>query len=104
MTKPLLFSFEAIADPDAELLILYANRRNAFWKIMAQWLGFDPNASYEARLCELKTARIALWDVLQSCTRVGSLDAKIDADSITVNDFPAFFAKHDRIRAVFFNG
>ena len=46
MTKPLLFSFEAIADPDAELLILYANRRNAFWKIMAQWLGFDPNASY----------------------------------------------------------
>ena len=118
MTKPLLLSFEPIADPDAGLLILgsmpgqeslaahqyYANRRNAFWKIMAQWLGFDPNASYEARLCELKTAHIALWDVLQSCTRVGSLDAKIDADSITVNDFPAFFAKHDRIRAVFFNG
>lgn len=118
MTKPLLFSFEAIAGPDAELLILgsmpgqeslaahqyYANRRNAFWKIMAQLLDFDPNASYEARLCELRTARIALWDVLHSCTRVGSLDAKIDADSITVNDFPAFFAKHDRIRAVFFNG
>ncbi len=118
MTKPLLFSFEAIADPDAELLILgsmpgqeslaahqyYANRRNAFWKIMAQLFCFDPDASYEARLHELKAARIALWDVVQSCTRVGSLDAKIDADSITVNDFPAFFAKHDRVRAVFFNG
>ncbi|MGZ8181599.1 MAG: DNA-deoxyinosine glycosylase [Methylobacter sp.] len=118
MTKPLLFCFEPIADCNAEILILgsmpgqeslaasqyYANRRNAFWKIMAELLQFDPGSSYEARLHELKTARIALWDVLQSCTRVGSLDAKIDAGSITVNDFQGFFRTHGKIRAVFFNG
>jgi len=118
MTKPLLFCFEPIADSNAEILILgsmpgqeslaasqyYANRRNAFWKIMAQLLEFDPESSYDARLHELKTAHIALWDVLQSCTRVGSLDARIAADSITVNDFRSFFRTHEKIRAVFFNG
>jgi len=118
MTKPLLLCFEPIADSNAEILILgsmpgqaslaagryYANRRNAFWKIMAQLLGFDPDAAYEDRLNELKWARIALWDVLQSCTRVGSLDARIDSGSITVNDFQNFFGTHDKIRAVFFNG
>lgn len=118
MTKPLLFCFEPIADCNAEILILgsmpgqeslaasqyYANRRNAFWKIMADLLGFNPDSAYETRLHELKTARIALWDVLQSCTRAGSLDAKIDAGSITVNDFQGFFRKHDKIRLVFFNG
>jgi hypoxanthine-DNA glycosylase len=118
MTKPLLFCFEPIADSNAEILILgsmpgqeslaasqyYANRRNAFWKIMGQLLGFDPDASYETRLHELKAGHIALWDVLQSCTRIGSLDARIDADSITVNDFQGFFRTHDKIRAVLFNG
>lgn len=118
MTKPLLFCFEPVADCNAEILILgsmpgqeslaagqyYANRRNAFWKIMAELLEFDPGCSYEARLHELKTARIALWDVLKSCTRIGSLDASIDNSSITANDFQSFFAAHNRIRAVFFNG
>jgi TDG/mug DNA glycosylase family protein len=118
MTKPLLFCFDPIADSNTELLILgsmpgqeslatgqyYANRRNAFWKIMGHLLEFDPDATYETRLDELKKARIALWDVLQSCTRVGSLDARIDADSITVNDFRGFFDGHDKIRTVLFNG
>ncbi len=82
----------------------YANRHNAFWKIMAELLGFDPNSSYESKAQELRTARIALWDVLQSCTRIGSLDASIDTDSITVNDFQDFFRTHEKIRTVFFNG
>jgi hypoxanthine-DNA glycosylase len=118
MTKPLLFCFEPVADCNAEILILgsmpgreslaaeqyYAHRRNAFWKIMSDLLGFDPDASYEARLQELKNARIALWDVLQSCTRAGSLDSSIDASSITANDFQSFFRTHAKIHAVFFNG
>jgi len=118
MTKPLLSCFEPVADSNSEILILgsmpgreslaaeqyYAHRRNAFWKIMSDLLGFDPASSYETRLQELKAARIALWDVLQSCTRVGSLDSSIDADSITVNDFRSFFRTHDKIHSVFFNG
>ncbi|MGZ5049713.1 MAG: DNA-deoxyinosine glycosylase [Methylobacter sp.] len=118
MTKPLLFCFEPVANPDARILILgsmpgreslaanqyYAHKRNAFWNIIADVLSFDRDAAYQVRLEALKTAHIALWDVLQSCTRVGSLDAKIDPDSITVNDFPGFFNAHPQIRAVFFNG
>jgi hypoxanthine-DNA glycosylase len=36
--------------------------------------------------------------------RVGSLDARIAAGSITANDFQRFFRTHKKIRAVFFNG
>jgi len=118
MTNPLLLCFEPVADSNSEILILgsmpgreslaaeqyYAHRRNAFWKIMSDLLGFDPDSSYQTRLQELKTARIALWDVLQSCTRVGSLDSSIDAGSISVNDFRSFFRTHTHIHAVFFNG
>jgi TDG/mug DNA glycosylase family protein len=118
MTNPLLFCFEPIADSNAELLILgsmpgqeslaagqyYANRRNTFWKIMSDLLEFDPSSSYEVRLQALTKARIALWDVLQSCTRAGSLDSNIDTGSITANDFRSFFRTHDKIQAVFFNG
>ncbi len=82
----------------------YANRRNAFWNIMAELLGFDPNAPYEIRLQTLKASHIALWDVMQSCHRIGSLDSKIDTASITVNDFQQFFTLHPQIEAVFFNG
>lgn len=118
MTEALSHCFEPIADRSAEILILgsmpgreslearqyYANRRNAFWKIMAELLGFDPASSYEARVHALRSARIALWDVLQACKRVGSLDAMIEADTITANDFHSFYRNHERIRAVFFNG
>lgn len=118
MPTPLLFGFEPVENADAEILILgsmpgqeslaagryYAHRRNAFWKIMAALLGFDLDSSYEVRLHELKAARIAVWDVLQSCSRVGSLDARINADSIAVNDFQHFFRTHEKIHSVFFNG
>lgn len=118
MTKTLLSCFAPIANCNATILILgsmpglaslaanqyYAHRRNAFWKIMAELLGFDPNAAYETRLHELKSAGIGLWDVLQSCTRSGSLDAKIAPDSITANDFQAFFRRHEKIHTVCFNG
>ena len=52
----------------------------------------------------LKTARIAVWDVLKSCAREGSLDARIEHDTEVANDFPAFLRKHGRISRVFFNG
>ena len=35
---------------------------------------------------------------------VGSLDAGIRHDSLTVNDFAGFFRRHPQIRYVFFNG
>lgn len=80
----------------------YAHRQNAFWRILGRLLGFEPSAPYGARVRALKAARIALWDVLHSCVREGSLDTKIEDEA--ANDFRAFFRTHRGITHVFFNG
>lgn len=115
---PLVHSFAPIEDVTAKVLILgsmpgqasltagqyYAHTRNAFWRIMSELLRIDAAATYDVRVRALKTARIALWDVLQSCTREGSLDTKIENALLVANDFKTFLRKHEEIRHVFFNG
>lgn len=113
-----IYSFAPIADKNAEILILgsmpgcaslaanqyYAHKRNAFWRIIAELLQFDAALPYVAKTHALKSAGIALWDVLHSCKREGSLDAKIEADTLVANDFQHFFQMHQKIKRVFFNG
>jgi hypoxanthine-DNA glycosylase len=82
----------------------YAHPRNAFWPIMTALLGFAPDSPYAERTAALKSAGIALWDVLASCERPGSLDSAIDRESSAINDFVGFFRSHPEIRHVFFNG
>ena len=111
-------SFPPIASADARALILgtmpgivslraeqyYAHPRNSFWRIVGEILGFDAGSAYEARAAALVAAKIALWDVLHSCTRESSLDSDIQPDTIVPNDFASFFASHLKIRRVCFNG
>lgn len=115
---PRVRSFDPVARPDAEVLILgsmpgeaslaagryYAHPRNAFWPILRSVLGVPPGAEYEQALAALQAARVALWDVLHSCHRDGSLDSSIVPDTQRPNDFAAFFAAHPRIDLVLFNG
>jgi hypoxanthine-DNA glycosylase len=115
---PRVRSFRPIEDGKAEILVLgsmpgraslaagqyYAHPQNAFWRIASELLRFDRASPYKERVRALRTARIALWDVLHSCTREGSLDAKIENDTQVVNDFREFFRTHKKIRHVFFNG
>ncbi len=82
----------------------YAHPRNLFWPLMGEVVGAGPELPYAARLARLCEANIALWDVLRSCVRDGSLDTKIDAKSIQVNDFGAFFTDHPAIETILFNG
>jgi len=80
----------------------YAFPQNAFWPIMAELLRFETDLQYTDRCEKLREANIALWDVLKSCRRQGSLDSEIRNE--TPNDFVDFFKNHREIRTVFFNG
>jgi len=113
-----IYSFAPIEDATTKILILgsmpgkeslkagqyYAHPRNAFWPIMGDLVGAKPILPYESRIQKLKAAGISVWDVLASCTRLSSLDADIDKNSISSNDFQRFLAGHPNITHVFFNG
>jgi len=113
-----IHSFPPVENPNATVLILgsmpgdaslhageyYAYPRNHFWRIMAALIALDPDSSYEQRIKALQSSRIALWDVLHSCSRVGSLDSNIEKATQVVNDFESFFVRHKKITHVFFNG
>lgn len=82
----------------------YAHAQNAFWKIMVEILEVDASASYEKRIETLKGSHIALWDVLESCMRPGSMDAAIDMNSAKTNDIAALLHRQPGIRIICFNG
>ncbi len=82
----------------------YAHPRNAFWPIMSVLTGVAETASYEERVAGLSARGIAVWDVLQSCERPGSLDASIREHTIAPNDFSLFFRRHPRLSLICFNG
>lgn len=55
----------------------YGNGRNHFWPLLGGILGFSPTEPYTDRLARLERAGIALWDLIASCEREGSLDQDI---------------------------
>jgi hypoxanthine-DNA glycosylase len=80
----------------------YAHPRNQFWKLLGEVLG-EPlqESAYERRLDILKKRGIALWDVLESCVREGSLDSDIcDEEPNEIADL----LRETGIKTVFCNG
>ena len=82
----------------------YGHPRNVFWPIMSALFGSDPELCYQRRKEMLMENGIAVWDVLQSCNRMGSSDSNIKLATIKTNDFAAFFDDYRCIKRVFFNG
>lgn len=115
---PLVRSFAPVFRRDARVLILgsmpgaasleaaqyYAHPRNAFWPIMGALFDAGPKLPYAERLERLHAAGVALWDVIGSCTRSGSLDSAIARDTIVANDLRGLFACCPALSHVFFNG
>jgi double-stranded uracil-DNA glycosylase len=110
--------FEPIAREDARVLVLgsvpgdasiaagqyYAHERNLFWPLAEALLGDGSPLDYPARLELILRSRVALWDVLASANRQGSLDSAIEARSEVPNDILGFLESHPAITHVFFNG
>ncbi len=110
--------FPPVAKTDARVLILgsmpsvaslekneyYGLPQNVFWRIMGDLFGAGRDLPYAERLEKMVGHRIALWDVLETCYRPGSLDSAIDSASAEPNDFRSLFQNHATISRVFFNG
>lgn len=82
----------------------YGHPRNAFWPIMGKLFDAGPEVAYAERARLLSSKGIAVWDVLQSGSRPGSMDAAIDKSSAVPNDFATLYSNHPELKLVCFNG
>jgi hypoxanthine-DNA glycosylase len=110
--------FAPVIGPGARVLILgsmpgarslaaqeyYAHPQNQFWPLVEALLGVPRTTPYAQRLAALRRHRIALWDVLESCDRTGSLDSAIDPRSAIPNDLPRLLRAQPDIQLICCNG
>lgn len=110
-----IHAFAPIADAGSRVLVLgsmpsdtslrkneyYGHPSNAFWPIMERLSG-HPLFSYDEKVRMLHSHRVALWDVLASCTRDRSADHTIRSE--IPNDIPSFLFSHPHIRTILCNG
>lgn len=80
----------------------YANPRNQFWKMIYQLYNTEMDSDYKRKTEFLLSKQIALWDVIESCKREGSLDANIE--EVLVNDFHRLYEQYPNIEYICFNG
>jgi hypoxanthine-DNA glycosylase len=80
----------------------YGFKGNHFWRIMIDLLAPGHELAYAEKLDLMRKNRIAIWDVLHSCERMGAADSAIR--NARPNDIPGLLARHPRIGAIFCNG
>lgn len=109
-------SFPPVISKDSKILILgsvpgikslemqeyYAHPQNKFWRILFELFNEDYTTDYAEKIDLLKKNKIAVWDVIDSCERKGSLDTKIKNENHhnilqLLDDFPS-------IKVIFCNG
>jgi TDG/mug DNA glycosylase family protein len=111
-------SFPPVVDARSRILVLgsmpgvaslqahqyYGNARNYLWRIVYGLFGGgkEPDEEYEGRIAFALENGIALWDVIASCERVGSLDSNIKM--AIPNDIPGLLAVYPNIEILACNG
>ena len=80
----------------------YGNPRNHFWQITESLFSLDRHLPYPVRASRLIDHRIALWDVICTCSREGSADSRIQ--NPVFNDLAGFLAAFPSLRLVALNG
>ncbi|UOR12139.1 DNA-deoxyinosine glycosylase [Halobacillus amylolyticus] len=111
-----IYSLSPVIEKNARVLILgsipgekslesnqyYGNPRNHFWKIIFSIYEEKEIEDYEKRLSFLKDHQLALWDVIYSCQRKGSLDSNIRAE--VPNQLTELIQVHRQLKLIVFNG
>ena len=109
-------SFPPIANKDSKILILgsipgvkslemqqyYAHPQNKFWKIICEIFSEEFTTNYQQRIEILEKHHIALWDVIDTCERKGSLDSEIRNEE--ANKIEELLQNFPNIKAIFCNG
>ena len=79
----------------------YGHPRNRFWAVLAHLLDEPVPSSTDEKKAFLLRSRIAVWDVIRSCTVSGSSDSSIR--DVVPNDLSCILSAAD-IREIFVNG
>jgi hypoxanthine-DNA glycosylase len=109
-------SFSPLIWEDSKVLILgsvpgvkslemqeyYANPQNKFWRILFDLFQEDFSTDYSEKLKFLEKNHLALWDVIDTCERNGSLDSKIINEES--NDIQKLLTDFPNIKTIFCNG
>lgn len=109
-------SFPPFIDSQSKILILgsipgvkslekqqyYAHPQNKFWKIIFELFNEEFTEDYSERIDILKKNNIAIWDVIDSCERKGSLDSEIKNEE--ANQIGTLLESYPNIQAIFCNG
>lgn len=111
----LTHTFDPVFDKESKILILgsfpsvksrenhfyYGHPQNRFWKVVAEVLEKEVPQTIEEKKTFLLEHHIAVWDVIESCTIVGSSDSSIK--DVVVNDFSRVL-EESKIQMIFVNG
>ena len=109
-------SFAPIISKDSKIIILgsvpgvkslamqqyYAHPQNKFWRILFELFDEEESEDYPEKVKFLQIKQIAVWDVIDSCEREGSLDTKIRNE--LHNDVSQLLKDYPNIQAIFCNG
>jgi len=111
----LTHTFEPVFDKDSRILILgsfpsvksrennfyYGHPQNRFWKVLSRVYKEDVPQTTDEKKIFLLSHRIAVWDVIESCTIIGSSDTSIK--DVVVNDFTKVL-ENTAIETIYVNG
>lgn len=115
MQESVSHTFPPVYDAESTILILgsfpsvksremnfyYGHPQNRFWKVLARILGVSVPQTIAEKKELLLSHKIAVWDVIESCTITGSSDTSIR--NVVVNDFTEILA-NSAIETIYVNG
>ena len=113
--QSLKHTFDPVFNAESKILILgsfpsvksrennffYGHPQNRFWKVMANVLDWKVPITIEEKRKMLLENHVAVWDVIASCSIVGSSDTSIK--DVVVNDFSKVL-ENSKVERIYVNG